>query len=189
MVYILVYLLRPYTIIQPMVHKKIQIFYITNTIAVKIARQFLWANKNNQIVFAYKRFGAYQIWTMTDNGLGQQQIVRSGQQYWNYLPVWSPDDKSVIFTQRSSEGPVMPWEMFISYENRNKAVASLLNLKPLPVENVHYSPDGLWIVFEGISTDNNRDIFYALTNGDQRTQLTKDPGVDFDPVWRPLVKP
>ena len=158
---------------------------LTKTGPEEITRQPSWSPINNQIVFAYKRFGAYQIWTMTDNGLGQQQIVRSGQQYWNYLPVWSPDDKSVIFTQRNAEGPVMPWEMFISYENRNKAVASLLGLKPLPVEDVHYSPDGLWMVFEGISTDNNRDIFYALMNGDQRTQLTKDPGVDFDPMWRP----
>ncbi len=162
---------------------------LTNTSPEEITRQPSWSPINNQIVFAYKRFGAYQIWTMTDTGQGQQQIVRSGQQFWNYLPVWSPDDKSVIFTQRNAEGPVMPWEMFISYENRNKAVASQLSLKPLPVENVHYSPDGLWMVFEGISTDNNRDIFYALVNGDQRRQLTQDPGVDFDPAWRPLVKP
>ncbi len=162
---------------------------LTNTIPDEITRQPSWSPINNQIVFAYKRFGAYQIWTMTDTGQGQQQIVRSGQQFWNYLPVWSPDDKSVIFTQRNAQGPVLPWEMFISYENRNKAVASQLSIKPLPVENVHYSPDGLWMVFESISTDNNRDIFYALVNGDQRTQLTTDPGVDFDPAWRPLVKP
>jgi serine/threonine protein kinase len=162
---------------------------LTNTSPDEITRQPSWSPINNQIVYAYKRFGAYQIWTMTDTGQGQQQIVRSGQQYWDYLPMWSVDDKSVIFTQRNSEGPVLPWAMFITYENRNKAVANLLKLKPLPVENVHYSPDGLWLVYEGISTDNNRDIFFSLANGDQRTQLTKDPGVDFDPAWRPLIKP
>ncbi len=162
---------------------------LTNTSSDEITREPSWSPINNQIVYAYKRFGAYQIWTMTDTGQGQQQIVRSGQQHWDYLPLWSADDKSVIFTQRNAEGPVLPWAMFISYENRNKAIASQLNIKPLPVENVHLSPDGLWLVFESISTDNNRDIFYSLANGDQRTQLTKDPGVDFDPAWRPLVTP
>jgi len=162
---------------------------LTNTSPEEITRQPSWSPINNQIVYAYKRFGAYQIWTMTDTGQGQQQIVRSGQHFWDYLPIWSPDDKSVLFTQRSANGPVLPWAMFITYENRNKAVASRLKLIPLPVENVHYSPDGTWLVFEGISTDNNRDIFYSLANGDQRTQLTKDPGVDFDPAWRPLVTP
>jgi serine/threonine protein kinase/Tol biopolymer transport system component len=162
---------------------------LTDTAPEEITRQPSWSPINNQIVFAYKRFGAYQIWTMTDTGQGQQQIVRSGQQFWDYLPIWSADDKSVLFTQRSAEGPVLPWAMTISYENRNKAVASRLNLKPLPVEDVHLSPDGLWLVFESISTDNNRDIFYSLASGDQRTQLTKDPGVDFDPAWRPEVNP
>jgi TolB protein len=162
---------------------------LTNTSPNEITRQPSWSPINNQIVYAYKRVGAYQIWTMTDTGQGQQQIVRSGQQYWDYLPMWSMDDKSVIFTQRNTEGPVVPWAMFITYENRNKAVANLMKLKPLPVENVHYSPDGLWLVYEGISTDNNRDIFFSLANGDQRTQLTKDPGFDFDPAWRPIIKP
>ena len=162
---------------------------LTNTGPEEITRQPSWSPINNQIVYAYKRFGAYQIWTMTDTGQGQQQIVRSGQRFWDNLPIWTPDDKSVIFTQRDAEGPVMPWAMFISYENRNKAIASLLKLEPLPVENVHFSPDGQWLVFEGISSDNNRDIFYALLNGDQRTQLTKDPGVDFQPAWRPITRP
>jgi eukaryotic-like serine/threonine-protein kinase len=162
---------------------------LTDTGPEEITRQPSWSPINNQIVFAYKRFGAYQIWTMTDTGQGQQQIVRSGQQYWDYRPLWSADDKSVIFIQRNASGPVLPWAMFISYENRNKAVASQLSIKPLPVENVHLSPDGLWLVFESISTDNNRDIFYSLANGDQRTQLTTDPGVDFDPAWRPAENP
>ena len=159
---------------------------LSNTGVDDQARQPAWSPFNNQIVFSYKRFGAYQIWTMTDAGLGFQQIVRSGQQFWDYLPVWSADGKTVLFTQRNAEGPVQPWEMSINYENRNKATANLVKLNPLPVENVHYSPDAQWLVFEGKSVDDNRDLFYSLVNGDQHTRLTTDPGVDFDPAWRPV---
>ena len=159
---------------------------LTTTGADELARQPSWSPFNNQIVYAYKRFGAYQIWAMTDAGQGSQRIVKSGPQYWDYSPVWSADGKMVLFTERNSEGPVLPWEMGINYEDRNKTSANLVKLNPRPVENVHYSPDSQWLVFENINTDNNRDIFYSLVNGDQRTQLTKDPGVDFDPAWRPV---
>jgi eukaryotic-like serine/threonine-protein kinase len=165
---------------------------LTNTGVDSQARQPAWSPFNNQIVYTYKRFGAYQIWTMTDAGQGPQQIVRSGQQYWDYLPVWSADGKTVLFTERNAEGPVQPWEMSINYEDRNKASANTVKLNPLPVENVRYSPDSQWLVFEGKSADDNRDIFYSLVNGDQHTRLTTDPGVDFDPAWRPaqpIVQP
>ena len=42
-----------------------------------------------------------------------------------------------------------------------------------------------WVVFEGISGDSNNDIFYETSSGANRTRITCDPGVDFDPVWRP----
>ncbi len=150
-----------------------------------IARQPSWSPFGNQILFAKKRAGAYQIWAMTDAGQGQQQIVRSGPAFWDYLPIWSSDSKTVLFTQRNAEGPVQPWAMSIAYEDRDKAAASPVGIKPLPVENARYSPDGQWLVFEGNSANDNLDIYYAMLTGDQRTRLTTDPGADFDPVWRP----
>lgn len=165
---------------------------LTNTNADEQARQPSWSPLNNQIVYSYFRFGAYQIWAMTDAGQGPQRIVQSGPQYWDYFPVWSPDGKTVLFTERNSSGPVLPWEMGINYENRAKSSANLVKLNPRPVENVHYSPDGQWLAFEYLNTDNNRDIYYSVVNGDQRTRLTSDPGTDFDPTWRPtqpIVQP
>ncbi len=74
---------------------------------------------------------------------------------------------------------------------RSAALVRIYKLKmdPLPEENVHYSPDGAWVVFEGISADSNYDIFYATASGASRTRVTADPGVDFDPAWRPATSP
>ena len=149
------------------------------------ARQPSWSPVGNQLLFAKKRAGAFQIWSVTDAGQGEQQIVRSGQEYWDYYPIWSPDGKIISFTERNADGPVLPWPMSIPYEARDTASAKSVTAPPRPVSNVHYSPDGKWFVFEGLSPDNNLDIFYATVTGDQRTRLTKDPGKDFDPAWRP----
>ncbi len=153
------------------------------------ARQPSWSPFGNQVVFTKKRAETYQIWTVTDAGQGQQQISRGGQQFWDYSPVWSPDGKTIMFTERDAQGPVLAWSMAIPYESRDTAAAVRLKLGPVPVENARYSPDGEWVLFEGTSTDENRDIFFALLNGNQRTRLTTDPGIDFDPAWQPKVTP
>jgi len=149
------------------------------------ARQPSWSPFGNQIVFSKKRVDVYQIWAVTDAGQGQQQIVLSGQKYWDYWPVWSPDGKMIFFTERNAEGPVLPWAVQIAYESRSNAAGDQVRIRPLPVENMHFSPDGQWVTFEGKSANENRDIFYSRINGDQRIRLTTDPGVDFDPAWRP----
>ena len=162
---------------------------LTNTPSDTDTRQPAWSPFNNQIAYAEKRFGAYQIWTMTDTGQGSQRVAISGPALWDYLPTWSPDGKLILFNERNSTGPVQPWVMVIPFEKRGTDAAEKLKLNPWPVENVHYSPDGAWVVFEGISSDSNNDIFYAAASGAQRTRITVDPGVDFDPVWRPAAAP
>ncbi len=152
-------------------------------------RQAAWSPFGNQIAFAKKRVDTYQIWTVTDAGQGQQPISRGGQQYWDFSPTWTPDGKTVLFTERNADGPVLPWIMSILYEMRDSASSTRLDLGPLPVEHPQVSPDGLWVVFEGKGPDENRDIFYASLSGGQRSRVTTDPGIDFDPTWRPAAPP
>jgi Tol biopolymer transport system component len=162
---------------------------LTNTSEDVDTRQPTWSPFGNQIVYAVKRVEVYQIWAMTDAGQGQQQIARNGQDYWDYLPVWSPDGKVVLFSERYANAPVQPWEESIVYENRETTASQRVKLGPLPNENVRYSPDGLWVVFESKDVDENRDIYYMSLSGGERTRLTKDPSPEFDPAWRPAVSP
>jgi Tol biopolymer transport system component len=58
-----------------------------------------------------------------------------------------------------------------------------------PIEDVQFSPDGFWIVYEGMDGGGNRDIYFMTIAGSGRTRLTNDPKIDFDPAWRPLKNP
>jgi len=61
---------------------------------------------------------------------------------------------------------------------------------PQPIEDVEFSPDGLWLILEGIDPEGkNRDIYFMTLSGGNRTRLTNDEAVDFDPAWRPLQTP
>jgi Tol biopolymer transport system component len=58
-----------------------------------------------------------------------------------------------------------------------------------PIEDVSFSQDGYWLVFEGMDNQGNREIYYMTVAGSGRTRLTNDSKIDFDPAWRPLQTP
>jgi len=148
-----------------------------------------WSPFGNQIVFVKKRVGALQIWVMTDTGQNPFQVVRSGQELWDSEPVWDPDGETIFFTQRQANVPSLSWIMQIRYEDRQTQTATRSKLGVIGIENLHFSPDGLWMIYEGVDERGNKDIYYMPGSGEGRAHLTTDPGDDFDPTWRPLPEP
>lgn len=149
------------------------------------SRQAAWSPDNSQFAYVVKRFGVYQIWMMNIDGTSQKQIVRSGTQFSDYLPTWSQNGELIIFNQRCASKFCLPYLMRISATDRSVEQASNLQINALPVEDVGYSPDGFWFVFEGEEAGENKDIIYMTVTGANRTRVTTDKGLDFDPAWRP----
>lgn len=178
-------------------HKEIYVLTLGNMQAARLTTadtdeensQPSWSPFGNQIVFVKKRVGALQIWTMTDVGQSQVQMVRSGQQLWDFYPVWSPDGEYILFNQRRVNLPSLPWLMQFRYEDRDTQTASRLKLGIAGIENLGYSADGFWMVYEGVDERDNIDIYYMTAGGATRTRLTTDPRDDFDPAWRPIATP
>lgn len=146
-----------------------------------------WSPDGKQIVYTVKRLEAFQVWVMSATGRDNAQLVRSGQTLWDYLPFWSTDGTTIFFNQRNL-GPGRPWLMSIPFADFTAREPVKLNL-PTPIEDVEFSPDGLWITFESSNEFGNRDIYYSSATGGNRTRLTDDPGVDFDPDWSSAPKP
>lgn len=143
-----------------------------------------WSPDGKLIAYMVKRVGTYQIWVMSDTGQDNIQLVRSGQSLWDYAPGWSADGKVILFNQRPSDNPLTrPWLMSVQYLVEGDATR--LNFQT-PIEDVEFSPDGLWLVSEGRDSEGNRDIYFMTVTGGSRTRLTNDPAVEFDPAWRPV---
>ncbi|MGE5375298.1 MAG: protein kinase domain-containing protein [Bacteroidota bacterium] len=146
-----------------------------------------WSPDGTQIAYMVKRLGTYQVWIMSRDGKDQAQLVRSGQSLWDYGPAWSADGKVIVFNQRPSNNiQSRPWLMSIQVQGGG--AANRLNF-PTPIEDVKFSPDGLWLVSEGRDSQGNRDIYFMMITGGSRTRLTTDPAMDFDPAWRPAPVP
>ena len=158
---------------------------LTETAKGVHACQPAWSPQGTQIIYMVKRYELPpQIWVMTDAGLGQNQLVRSGSEYWDFSPVWSPYGETIFFTQ--SQGSWLGWLMSIPYEERGSDGSRIRN--GLYAGDADFSPDGLWLVFES-SDGTNEDIYIMMADGRNRTRLTTDPASDFDPAWRPSAMP
>jgi serine/threonine protein kinase len=147
------------------------------------ARQPAWSPFGNQIAYAVRRYGSFQIWTMTNTGQSPERVTVSGNIYWDLYPVWTPDGISILFSQRDANNGVRFWQMRIAYADRGNEGEDV-DLGTLPISDVDFSTDGLWVAFEGKDAG-DRDIFIAMADGESRAQITSDPADDYDPVWRP----
>jgi serine/threonine protein kinase/Tol biopolymer transport system component len=152
------------------------------------SRQPAWSPDGSQIVYTVKRLGVYQVWLMLADGLDQKQIVRSGTSVSDYLPTWSYDGQLILFNQRCAVDICPPYLMRISGIDRSEDQGARLQFSALSIEDVEYSADGFWLVFEGAEADGNLDIYTMTVTGANRTRLTVDDGLDFDPTWRPLIR-
>ena len=164
------------------------VIQITQGASTVASRQAAWSPDGTQIIYVVKRVGVYQIWLMNADGTNPRQIVRSGTQYSDYSPTWSRDGQLILFNQRCAVTFCFPYLMRISAVDRTVEQGSRLQVSGLSIEDVDYSPDGFWLVYEGEESDENNDIYYMTVTSANRTRLTTDAGLDFDPVWRPIQK-
>jgi Tol biopolymer transport system component len=146
-----------------------------------------WSPDGKMIAYMVKRVSTYQVWVMDDTGQRNQQLVRSAQTIWDFNPIWSPDGAFLLFSERRSSGFSPPWLMRIPYPVSGDPLR--LNQFPQPIEDMEYSPDGLWLVAEGTDAAGNRDIYFMTITAGNRTRLTNHDAADFDPTWRPTPAP
>jgi hypothetical protein len=134
-------------------------------------RRPAWSPDGQKIVFETTRLEQQQIWIVDRGGHNPQAF--SNQNSASYMPVWSPDGGVIVFSQGSN----LPWltAKQASIETPEYRISDIR-----PALNADYSPDGFWLVFEGLI-----ELFRMMVNGSNLTRLTIQTGKDFDPAWRP----
>jgi serine/threonine protein kinase/Tol biopolymer transport system component len=144
-----------------------------------------WSPDGNTIAFQTTRQGQPQIWTIssadtTGKTAAEFTKLTDGNAY---SPDWSrPDGGRIIYSEGSA--PSLASREYPPSITAQVKIAEQI----FPVLSPRYSPDGIWIVFEGVKTGNH-EIFIMTQNGSQLTQLTNDPAFDFQPTWRPFNPP
>ena len=144
-----------------------------------------WSPDGSKIAFETTRQGQPQIWVISSTdttGKSAAEFTKLTDGF-TYSPDWShPDGSRIIYSDGS--GPSLASRDYPPSINDQVKIAEQI----FPVYSPRYSPDGLWVIFEGVKTGNH-EIFIMTQNGSQLTQLTNDPAFDFQPTWRPTSAP
>ncbi len=154
--------------------------------------QPVWSPSGTQIVFTGHNplTASLQIWVMSDAGLGQSLLIHRGSDLWNFLPDWSTDGLSILFseTQGAQE---LGWLM--RFDTQTLEVVHLRT----GASGTHgdFSPDGSWVVYESKDSENlsrsDYDIYRVEADGTGAiVRLTNTSTImEFDPSWRPTSAP
>lgn len=164
------------------------VIQVTKGAAKVESRMPVWSPDGSKLVYVVKRVGVYQIWMMNADGTEQSQIIRSGQAYNDYLPVWSPRNDIIIFNQRCAKTFCNPYLLSTSPTDRSSEQGLKLPFNVVYIEDTDFSPDGFHLAYEGVGEANNFDIFYMTLSGGDRVRLTSNTAQDFQPTWRPAIQ-
>jgi len=151
-----------------------------------------WSPSGTQIVYTGhgRLTNALQIWVMSDAGRGQTLLIHRGHTLWNFLPDWSPDGKTILFSETSGDQQ-LGWLMRFDYEHQT---ADAVHLR-MGTYGTHsdYSPDGTWVAYESLDIQDPNSIDYDIyrinVDGTRFIRLTDVRTMEFDPAWRPIVTP
>ena len=146
-----------------------------------------WSPDGEEIIFITERRGFHQIWVMNADGSDQKQFSHGLQAYRYSRPSWSPDMKTVLFTQLVTEGAV-PRVGVAPFSFDDDYVEYFIGQESLPMREAVYSPDGLWLAYEGWEAGGSHNIYVIAVTGAGRAPITNDSSLEFDPVWRPIPK-
>jgi Tol biopolymer transport system component len=142
-----------------------------------------WSPDGERIAFITVRQSSNQVWIMDADGKNRQRFSRNDAIV-NSHPRWSPDGNFIIFTQLVGDAGI-PRLVIASVQSGGWDEVRL-GQEMFPMREGVYSPDGLWIAFEGWPAGVGHDIFVIAANGGGRNPVTNQPRTDFDAAWRPL---
>jgi serine/threonine protein kinase len=149
------------------------------------ARQPSWSREGEQILYIFKRVVTYEIWMMDKFGDKEQQLFASGDTIDNSYPVWSPDGESILFNQRKTNEFNFP-DLFSLLLNEGASPVRM-SLGVISAEDAHFSPDGIWLAYEG-GGDRGHHVYFSTPSGGNQGRITEDEIFnDFDPAWRPIL--
>jgi len=100
---------------------------------------------------------------------------------------WSPDGQSVLVTHWASlTARPSIWQLFVHPSLSRVSSAREMTSDPnYQLYQAHFSPDGRWIVFEGVKENSNSIIFAIPAAGGPWIRITDGKHWDDKPRWSP----
>ncbi len=144
-----------------------------------VNRMPAWSPDNEQIVFVSPSPVNNQpiLFIVDASGVNEPHALTAQAEGRMLRPAWSPDGDLIRFDPGNSGilgGRLLSGSL-------DRPMDTTLSL----AENLAFSPDGDWIIFDGKQVSSGLEIYVIQRDGSGLTALTDDAAGDYQPAWRP----
>jgi len=138
----------------------------------------VWTAQGDRIVFRSGRTTPMSLWWMPADRSGGENRLTSAQGPMQNPESWSPDGRTLLFTQRTQESGGDIFALSLQGDRQPKPLVQTKFDEGSP----KFSPDGNWVAY--CSNESGRTEVYATPypGPGARIQISNDGGSD--PVWR-----
>ncbi len=142
-----------------------------------------WAPTGTQLAFVSERSGQGELWILPEFGSSALSFSRGPASEMH--PDWSHDGKTIVFERKIGGIPRLVAQAFDARGGGGVRICPEGPLATQPMSTPKWSPDDRWLVFETWPDGVNHEIGVMTSSCTNYGLLTSDPGLDFDPAWRP----
>ena len=141
-----------------------------------------WSPTGAELLFTGERADSLDIWIMPEQGGSSKRFTRGRE---DTHPDWGSTGSLILYTQRIDGVPRMVATTYESGGLIGNRVCPSGEQAGFPMAEGRLSPDQSWIALETWPSGSNHEIAVMTVNCTNFRVLTDDPGLDFDPAWRP----
>ena len=129
-------------------------------------RDATWSPDGKWIAYNSDESGENELYVRAQDGKGQSQQLTRGADTYYYRPIWSPDSKKLLWSDRLQR---------LRYVDvASKAVIEVAHDRVGEIESYDWSPDSQWLAWgQPEENDQSRVYLYSLAN--KKTTPVTDP--------------
>jgi tricorn protease len=127
-------------------------------------RDATWSPDGKWIAYNSDESGENELYVRSQDGKGQpQQLTKSADTYY-YLPIWSPDSKKLLWSDRLQR---------LRYVDvASKAITEIAHDKVGEIESYDWSPDSQWIAWGQPEENDQSKVYLYSVAGKKTTPIT-----------------
>lgn len=156
--------------------KEGEIRNLTQTAGIR-ERGAVWSPDGRTIAYLSDKSGEYEIYVRNADGTGEERQLTRGGKAWRFEPLWSPDSKMLVFSDRNMALHVA--------DVASGRVTEIDRDRYGDIRHYRWSPDSKWIAYTKLNEARFSSIYvHSLADG-RSHRLTSGMTDDSEPVFDP----
>lgn len=152
---------------------------LTNTSGIR-EKNPVWSPDGKWIAYMSDRTGEDELYTIAQDGKGEETRITADGRCYRFAPVWSPDSKKVLFADK---------ELKLYYVDiQDKELILVDSTRNWEIRDYSWSPDSRWIGYAKPAKNNMSSIFLYSLDEKKIFRVTDDFTDDTKPVFNPEGK-